>query len=106
MTNPVETFISQFVQALEQHQSPQGQVIADLLRPVFEPVFAKIADTFHGIEHIDPALSSTLSNICDVLQSRLDELYSAFDHSSTSNNFTNGDYWNDLHNKAFDFDLI
>ena len=102
MTAPVETFIGQFVQALEQHQSPQGQVIADLLRPIFEPAFAKIADAFHSIEQIDPALTSKLSGICDLIQSRFDDLHSALDHASASN----GDYWNDLHNKAFDFDLI
>jgi hypothetical protein len=100
MANPLETFICQFVQALEQQQTPQGQSISQLFHQIATPVVTAITEFFRTIEQHNPTSAPTGPNVCDFVQP-------TFDNPLSHNNQIISDFLNDLHKATTsDFHLI
>jgi len=95
---PLETFISQFVQALHEEQSPQAQAMSQLIHQIFEPAASVICDFVHTVEQSQPT-DSPLANLSDLFHS-LFECHTGAESSSVQPLSIS----DELH-KAWDFHL-
>lgn len=95
---PLESFISQFVQALHQDQTPQYQAVAQLVCQVLEPAVSAASDLIHTFEQYHPT-STPHPDLGDFLHSLCD-----CNSGSETSNVLLGGFSDELH-KAWDFHL-
>ncbi len=105
--NPLETFITQFVQALQPPQTPEVQAVCEAFKEIVKPAFSALTEIAHTIEQYHPTVVQDLhlGDIGNFFHALLDS-HCATGASSAQgflSDFSNG-LQNELH-KAWDFYL-
>lgn len=105
MTNGLEAFVAQFVQALQQDQTPQTQALTQLFHQIIEPAASAICDIVHTVEQYHPTATPN-AELTDFIHTLF-----GCDTTSTAALLTTSahvdlgfDLSNELH-KAWDFHL-
>lgn len=102
--NPLETFLTQFVQALQPPQTPEAQAICEAFKEIVKPAFSALAEIVHTVEQYHPTPIQNL-HLGDFLHTLLD--CNASTGASNAQGFIH-DFSHDLQDqlhKAWDFHI-
>lgn len=105
MSNPLETFISQFVHSLQQEHTPEGQALCQVFRQVAAPAVAALTDIVHAIEQVHPTDTSTVQTGTSTVQGGGDLVHATLESCVSHDNQIISDFLKELH-KVSDFHLL